>query len=172
MKHQQQNVSDTRSNCLVWLLYSWWRTLCLKCSIVGVWWTTLNTSSIIWTFCDDKNCVHGIPFFLGPLHTTASSRLPRRKPIDMTASFWLGSEYTGTHLNKAQKYYYSFCHTLCHWFVRVLFGCHALWQCRPCLPYHSAKSPSHPPLCNRSIITVISRDIYHSYVVKSSLHIQ
>lgn len=39
-----------------------------------------------------------IPFFFGPLHTTASSWLLRRKPIDMTASFWLGSEYTGTHL--------------------------------------------------------------------------
>ena len=39
------------------------------------------------------------PFFFGPLHTTASSLLCRRNPIDMTANLFSLSAYTGTHLH-------------------------------------------------------------------------
>ena len=43
-----------------------------------------------------------LPFFLGPLHTTASSFEVKRKPMDITASFWEGSGYTGTHLGRSE----------------------------------------------------------------------
>ena len=35
-----------------------------------------------------KQMYNCLPFFFGPLHTTASSRLFSKKPIDMMASRW------------------------------------------------------------------------------------
>lgn len=43
-----------------------------------------------------KNCLI-IDVFFGPLHTTASFRELKRKPIDITASRWSSSKYTGIH---------------------------------------------------------------------------
>ena len=46
-----------------------------------------------------------LPFFFGPLQTTASSLLPSKNPIDITDRRCSLSAYTGTHLsNKTQKW--------------------------------------------------------------------
>ena len=54
--------------------------------------------------CAMARLKHNTPFFLGPLHTTASSLFWSRNPMDMTAKFCELSENTGTHLYRTKHY--------------------------------------------------------------------
>ena len=67
---------------------------------------SLEYNSTLVTISSVVSEVHeafGIPFFFGPLHTTASSSCCNKKPIDITASFWVASVYTGTQLEGGRE---------------------------------------------------------------------